>query len=287
MKKIIMPIFTLFILLVFISPIEAQDLEVVYDTIQFQRPDDYRDDYTLHDSLITKISVQTSAAVQMNNVDFKLGGDILRGALTLATGIGIGGAKEVDWYLPATIRTNNSKLDWISDIYCPGYIEKQRERVTNSDGSKSVETNYVNVFSWQKRALGYIIESGDTIGWHYVIKFPRTDSAVAQWAGKVYKYNSKQNASYNLEFAMVGEFTGKKSALLYKPEENRMYIFSEDKLQGIYQFTTPPNPLVRKKKRIHTQPYLLVEKSLTGFERTDVIRLAITGKRFRNAIENY
>jgi hypothetical protein len=286
-KKLIITIFFLLFQVFSGDKIKAQDSLIIYDTIHLLRLDDYRYDYSLEDSIINKISIQASAAIQMNDVHFKLGGSLLGGAFTLATGIGIPGSKPVDWYLPCTIRTNNPKLDWISDVYCPGYIEKQRTRVTNSDGSKSVETSYENVFSWQNGALGYIIEAGDTVGWHYVIRFPRTDSSLIAWRQIVYKGQTEHKTINYMEFALLGEFLGKKSTLIFNSDDNRLYIFDQYDLKGIYQITKPPSPLVRKKKRIVVQPYLLVKENLTGYERMDVLRLAMIGLRMKSAIVSY
>lgn len=287
MKKIISGVLFICLLVCMSNISRAQQPLTAFDTISLKQSQLYYDDYTLNDSTVTRISIQATAPVQMNDVKFKVGGDIWRGALTLISGIGIGGAKEVDWYLAASIRTNNTHYDWISDIYCPGYIEKQRARTTNSDGSHGVETSYVNVFSWQRGALGYIIESGDTIGWHYVVRNPKTDTATIQWANMVYNYTSGKTNINPADFAMLGEFLGKKSILFYNSAENRMYIFRQTELLGICQFAKIPSPLVRKKKRVYVQPSLLVNPLITGPEKYDVLRLSMVGKRFINAMESY
>lgn len=266
---------------------QTQPLITAYDTLYLKQQSANVDDYLLADTNISKISIHASAPVQKNDVKFKIGGDMWRGALTLISGIGISGAKDVDWYLAASIRTNNSHYDWISDIYCPGYIEKQRTRTTNSDGSHGVETSYVNVFSWNRGALGYIIEAGDTIGWHYVIRTPKTDTSIVQWVNKVYKSNNEKMNFNQTDFACKGEFLGNVSVMLYNTAENRMYIFRHDELLGICQFAKIPSPLVRKKKRVYVQPYLLVSTGIAEPDKTDLLRLAITGKRFKNAMENY
>ncbi len=266
---------------------QTQPLITAYDTLYLKQQSANVDDYLLADTNISKISIHASAPVQMNDVKFKIGGDMWRGALTLISGIGISGAKDVDWYLAASIRTNNSHYDWVSDIYCPGYIEKQRTRTTNSDGSHGVETSYVNVFSWNRGALGYIIEAGDTIGWHYVIRTPKTDTSIVQWVNKVYKSNNEKMNFNQTDFACKGEFLGNVSVMLYNTAENRMYIFRHDELLGICQFAKIPSPLVRKKKRVYVQPYLLVSTGIAAPDKNDMLRLAITGKRFKNAMENY
>ena len=286
MKKIISGALILW-LLVYMNTSHAQQSITAFDTISLQQLQVYLDDYTLNDSIVSRISIQSSGPVQMNDVKFKIGGDMWRGALTLISGIGISGAKEVDWYLAASIRTNNPYYDWISDIYCPGYIEKQRTRTTNSDGSHGVETNYVDVFSWQNGALGYIIEAGDTVGWHYVVRNPAKDSATSQWANMVYQSTPGKTNINPADFALLGEFLGKKSIIFYNSAETRVYVFRQTELLGICQFSKIPSPLVRKKKRVIVQPCLLVNPLITGPEKYDVLRLALVGKRFKNAMESY
>ena len=266
---------------------QTQPLIVAYDTLYLKLQSANVDDYLLADTIISGISIHASAPVQMNDVKFKIGGDMWRGALTLISGIGISGAKDVDWYLAASIRTSNPNYDWISDIYCPGYIEKQRTRTTNSDGSHGVETSYVDVFSWQNGALGYIIEAGDTVGWHYVVRYPARDTATIQWANQVLNPNpGKTNFNPN-DFALLGEFLGIKSIMIYNSAENRMYIFRQKELLGICQYAKIPSPLVRKKKRVYVQPYLLVNREMPVPDRIDVLRLAILGKQFKNEIGSH
>ena len=287
MKKIPVIAICLFTLLIPSGFIKAQNTVTTFDTIHLVQKEYYSDDFSLEDTLISKISIQKTAAVQMNDVHFKPGGSILGGIATLATGIGFGSAKDVDWYLASAIRTNNPKLDWLLEVYCPGYIEKERTRVKNGDGSYSVETNYVNRFSWEKGAIGFIIEKGDTIGWHYVYRLPRTDTAAQKWAQIVYKGNTEHAAMNYREFALIGQFTGKESGILFNSEDNRIYIFYGDQLLGMYQCQNPPPfKLSKKKRKPFAQPYLLVNSKLTAWERMDILRLAMEGLRMKSAIES-
>jgi len=267
--------------------IKAQEKIPAFDTIHLVHPDYYRNDFSLEDTLIHTISIKSTEAVQMNDAHFKMGGNILGGFATIATGIGFGSAKEVDWYLASTIRTSNPKMDWIFDVYCPGYVEKERTRVKNNDGSYSVETNYVNKFLWNEGAIGFIIEAGDSIGWHYVYRFPRTDTAAQKWSQLVYKGNPAHPVVNYREFALIGEFTGKESGILFNSEDNRIYIYNGSELSGIYQCQYPPKMTLNKKKRKpHEQPYLLVNTEVTAWERMDVLRLAMEGLRMKRAIES-
>ena len=286
MKTLSCIAFSLLMLLIPAGIIKGQNIVVPCDTVHLLQTEYYHDDFSLNDTLISTISIQKSAPVQMNDVKFKPGGNILGGLATIATGIGFGSTKEVDWYLASTIRTSNPKLDWIFDVYCPGYVEKERTRVKNDDGSYSVETNYVNKFLWHEGAIGFIIETGDTIGWHYVYRFPRTDTAAQKWSQIVYGGNQEHASINYTEFALIGEFNGNQSGILVNSEDNRIYIFDGNTLSGMYQCQKPPKLKLNKKKRTFAQPYLLVNKKLTAWERADVLRLAMEGLRMKSAIES-
>ncbi len=269
------------------SVCKAQEMISVMDTIKFTQTNYSPIELTLSDTLINLMSLENATAKQMNDVHFKTGGNMLRGMITLATGFGIGDAKDVDWYLTSDIQTNNPELDWKMDVYCPGNVEKQRSRVKNENGSYSLETYYVNTFLWNKGALGFIIEKNDTIGWHYVHREPRTDTAVQKWARQVYPPDQEYSLVNYQEFALLGEFTGKESSIYYNSISDRIYIFSDQGLKGIFQCQPPPpQNLFKKKKRIPPQPYLLADNSLTAWERIDLLRLAMVGLRMKSAIEN-
>jgi hypothetical protein len=268
---------------------KTQEAYVTFDTIHLIQTNYYPPEFTLDDTLINRINIQTSAAKQMSNVHLINGGNILRGMITLATGFGLGSTQNVEWYLASSILTNDPKLDWILDVYCPGYVEKQRSRVKNADGSYSLETNYEDTFLWQNGAIGYIIEAGDTIGWHYVYRNPRTDTLMQRWSQLVYRGNPEYSPVNTREFGLLGEFTDKEYAMLYNLNSNRIYIFSGDVLTGIFQCKQEPTQFLikKKKKRVFSQPYLLINSSLSAWERMDVLRLAMAGLRMKNAVESY
>ena len=75
--------------------------------------------------------------------------------------------------------------------------------------------------------------------------------------------------------------------MIYNSAENRMYIFRQKELLGICQYAKIPSPLVRKKKRVYVQPYLLVNREMPVPDRIDVLRLAILGKQFKNEIGSH
>ena len=92
MKKARIIILMYFIFAVISGIAQTQPLITAYDTLYLKQQSANVDDYLLADTNISKISIHASAPVQMNDVKFKIGGDMWRGALTLISGIGISGA---------------------------------------------------------------------------------------------------------------------------------------------------------------------------------------------------
>jgi hypothetical protein len=286
MKHLFIVILYIFIFMMSCTDMNAQETFVAFDTIKIVQAEYYLPEYTIEDTIISKINIQITPTKQLEDVHFKPGADLLGYLVTTTTGLGLGGSKESNFFLASTIRTNNPKLDWNIDVYTPGYVQKNRERVKNSDGSTSVNTTYTNIFAWQKGAIGYIIETGDTIGWYYVYLEPRKDSVMQRWFQPVFK--GKQIPTiYNFkEFALKGEFTGREIELLYNTEENRIYLYEGAMIKGIYQCQKPPKVALKKKNRTVYQPYLLVNEKLNEWERMDELRLAMVGLRMIRAVTN-
>jgi hypothetical protein len=95
---------------------EAQSTIPELDSIKFTQTNYSPIELTLSDTLINLLSLENTEAKQIYDVHFKTGGNMLRGMITLATGFGIGDAKDVDCNLARDIRTNNQELDWKLDI---------------------------------------------------------------------------------------------------------------------------------------------------------------------------
>lgn len=256
----------------------AQNTVTVFDTIRIEEANYNELDFIINDTIIDALYINTSGAVLLGDVHFKFGSGLLGDMVTSATGINLSGSKETDFYLASDLATNDTNLNWKYDVYCPGYVEKNRSRAINSDGSTSVETTYSNVYVWDDGSIGYIIEDMDTIGWSYIHMQPRMDSLKPEWLNNVYKGKPESNHS-SREFAMIGEFTGKDLKIVNNTDEDRIYIIKEDTITGIYQIQKPPKMAFKKKNRKVYQPYLLVNDQLSEWERIDVLRLAMVGVR--------
>jgi hypothetical protein len=105
-----------------------------------------------------------------------------------------------------------------------------------------------------------------------------------KWSHLVFKYKPRPITYTFREFGLQGSFTGIETEIIYNSEDERIYLIRNDTMMGIYQCQKPPKMAIKKKNRVFYQPYLLVNKNLTAWERMDVLRLEMIGLRMRRVI---
>ena len=216
------------------------------------------------------------------NVFFR---DIGNGALTALTGFGFGTTTEGNWKISGTIQCNDTLSDWIINMFCEGYLQTDRERVKNDDGSWTVETNETNVYYWEKNASGLIMESQDTIGYFLIIMNPREDTLIKTWSDyilpeKVASDNVKSKIKVTVswkpvpgnDYGIVGKFRNKDFFIIRNGSDRKAWISMDKILRCKFQ-SDLDYPGLSKKYRI--MPYLLINNNISGQDRRDLFRLAI------------
>ena len=211
--------------------------------------------------------------------------DIGNGALTALTGFGFGSTTEGNWKISGTIQCNDTLSDWIINMFCEGYLQKDRERVKNDDGSWTVETNETNVYYWEKNASGLIMESRDTIGYFLIIMNPREDTLIKAWSEyilpeKVANDNVKSKIKVTVswkpvpgnDYGIVGKFRNKDFFIIRNGSDRKAWISMDKILRCKFQ-SDLDYPGLSKKYRI--MPYLLINNNISGQDRRDLFRLAI------------
>ena len=80
------------------------------------------------------------------------------GAMTLITGIGFN--SETDGYceISGKVKCNDSLPYWNVYMYCEGYVETERERVRNEDGSSLVATNKSSMNTGLRMLQGLLVK---------------------------------------------------------------------------------------------------------------------------------
>jgi hypothetical protein len=211
--------------------------------------------------------------------------DIGNGALTAITGFGFGSTTDGNWKISGTIQCNDTLSDWIINMFCEGYLQKDRERVKDDDGSWTVETNETNVYYWEKNASGLIIESQDTIGYFLIIMNPREDTLLKTWSDyilpeKVVNDNAKSKSNVVVswkpvpgnDYGIVGKFRNKDFFIIHNGTDRKAWISMDNILRCKFQ-SDLDYPGLSKKYRI--MPYLLINNNIPGQDRRDLFRLAI------------
>jgi hypothetical protein len=217
--------------------------------------------------------------------------DLGNGALTAITGIGFSTTTEGNWKISGTIRCNDSLGDWNINMFCEGYIEKNRERVRDSDGSWSVETYESKVFYWDRDATGLIIENSDTIGYFLIIMNPREDSLMKPMADYIlpdrtvvedvrpkFRVMVSWKPAPGNDYGIIGKFCGKDFYIIRNGTDRKAWISIDNVLVSKFQ-SDLDYPGLSKKYRI--QPYLLINTTIPGQDRRDLFRLAMLS-RFLN-----
>ncbi len=268
-----------------LQPAAAQDSQNTGNVISLTRTDRFPGAYMVECGRISSIRCRLSEPVLAEKPTYTLGGNIGRGLFTVITGIGTDVTNAVIWHIISEICTNDSNLNWHLHLYGPGTLTKETSKVTNENGSKSVETTYKREIFWDS-AVGFIVEKCDTIGAMYISINPRNNSNLVKWTKTVYKEgvpHSKSNfkVKQTAEFSFWGELRDLEFAILFNSDENKIYIFNDQGLTGIYIYDKLQT-FVKKKKRV--QPYL---QMFTGSNqgRMDCLRLAMTGQAFKDFLD--
>jgi hypothetical protein len=258
------------------TEIKAQETKGTYDTITILGKGNKRK-YTVEGTKIGDIGFAGYTPVVVHRLA-KFGRDFAGESLTSLTGIGFGGTRDVEFVYPGHIHTNIPAQDWQMDVFCDGSITTERERVKNSDGSRSVQTTEQRNYYWDRGAKGIIIEKGDTIGRYQIISYPKSDSIADEYIQIV---TARENENgYSLlnpvwKYVLYGEFREKECAILFNSSENIIYDVEENKLRWI-MLTNSYSTRYKKKDQIKIK--LLAQENSDENQKNDILRMAMFGQ---------
>ena len=278
-------IFILLTGILFAAPVQGQIQMEGLDSIPMFKPKVNRSLYRFEETGVKEIQILDNHIELVRYKPNAFIRDIGNGALTALTGFGFSSTTDGNWKISGTIQCNDTLSDWIINLFCEGYLQKNRERVKDDDGSWTVETNETNVYSWEKNASGLIMESQDTIGYFLIIMNPREDTLMKTWSDdilpeKVASDNAKSKIKVTVswkpvpgnDYGIVGKFRNKDFFIIRNGTDRKVWISIDNILRCKFQ-SDLDYPGLSKKYRI--MPYLLINNNIPGQDRRDLFRLAI------------
>jgi hypothetical protein len=263
-----------------------------YDSIIVRKPSTAKLRYEVDHQMFQEISIKPGKPEADKRAAGSIGGFF--GRTTMAKLLGNwNSSRETNIRIPSEIRTAPEGYGWNLDTYVDGELERNTERVRNSDGSRSTQTTKTLHINWGKGAWGYIIDSRDTIGAFALSLNPSRDSVLSDAYNKIKDSLPDKDVrrslfvNYNLsdrDYGLFGNFKESPFYILYFKEEHLGYIYMNGRLDAIV-VTDNEQPgvimMMSKKKRV--QPKLLVRQGLTENQRADMIRMALLCRAFAQA----
>jgi len=278
--------------ILFAAPVHGQIRMEGLDSVPMFKPRDRRSLYRFEENGIKEIQILDNHQELVKYKPTAFIRDIGNGALTALTGFGFGSTTDGNWKISGTIQCNDTLSDWIINMFCEGYMQKDRERVKNDDGSWSVETTETNVYYWEKNASGLIIESQDTIGYFLIIMNPGEDTLLKTWSDyilpeKVASDNSSSKIKVIVswkpvpgnDYGIVGRFRNKDFFIIRNGTDSKAWISIDNILRCKFQSDMDYPGLSKKYRKM---PYLLINNNIPGQDRRDLFRLAILSSFLNN-----
>jgi len=283
----------IFIGLIVMFQAEAQIFSHEYDSIPISKPKFFKQLYVFGNSESKEIVLKEKA-----KRTGKMPGQIWRNAggygLTLLLGGSLGSSSYVTWEIPAKLVCDNEDFNWEISLFCPGELNKDRERIKNDDGSYSVVKTETGSLFWEDGAMGLIIEKEDTICSFAIVMEPRLDSILMQWTHQVLdqpKY-SKAPASatkkifepvnfISPEFGLVGFFRNNNFAFIFNGNTNQSWIFLNDELVSMSKSVFDDS---WKKNQNKSPLYVLLSHAIPESQQLDYYRLSVLAVFLNNQI---
>lgn len=275
------------------SQIEITDL----DSVAIVKPKMHGKSYQFIDNGPKEIQYKNIENVLTNDSSTLGLSGFSSAVLTQLTGLGSSSAREGFWKVSGSINCNDTLPDWYVYLFCKGYQQKDRERIRNDDGSVSMQTNKTNVYYWNSKATGLILENMDTVGVFQIIIGIPEDELVKKWHEFIFnkrsfsqnfssntKWPTEPYFSYGTNYEITGKFRDKNFVLIQNGTNRRVWIFFDELLAGMFQGDIDYSG-VNKKSR--NRPYLMINKEIPPGDRRYIFRLAIMSRFMNNYMDLY
>lgn len=264
-------------LLLFAGSISAQNLIAERDSLPIAKPKALQNRYVVHPPMgeirMVNRDIMALDAERENFWDRLTGG-----TLTLLSGLPTSFSGKALWMSENELISSDPTFSWQVPIFMHGEEFRNRQRVRNEDGSRSVDTQVGVWVDWTLKVFGLILEGSDTLGRFTLLPDQLMDPSGYFWLSRLEKENSKVTAiiekneafPVNSDFMVKVEFRGRELTMVSSGRDYRSLILLED--QPVAVFQREPNFIVLNKKN-RISPYLLMAKD--KMDREDLIRLGL------------
>ena len=268
------------IFLLFTTSTFSQAILPAFDSLPVSKPKLMKQRYELNRPSIKEVSIVLRDPKQAEEIPKKFWENFAKGVLSLSTGIITTTNKESLWMTLNELNTNDLNTTWRIPLYFHGIYRKSHERVKESDGSVSLETEKGLYPDWSQEAYGYILEKTDSLGKFILRTDLRNDTVSQEWLRKIEteagwvmnKLKKYEHFQMNYNFALSGIFKNRTFYIIHSGTHYRSLVILDDNPVAIFQ-SDPDFITLNKKDRIF--PYTLIKKGLSEPEITDVLRLAL------------
>jgi hypothetical protein len=287
-------IFIVVFFILLFKGVHAQFNRQDFDSFGVKKPREAKLLYEVEHPMFQEISVKFSDPKVDKTAKGSFGGYVGRNFMASVLG-NWSSSRETNLLIPAQLKTEPEGYGWNVDIYLNGELEKNTERVRNSDGSRSTSTTRTVHMHWRDGAWGNIIDRVDTIGAFILSIDPLHDSALADAYKKVKEAEPRKEKEekrrmmiefmegFNTErdFGLFGNFKEASFTVLYSWQTNGGYIFMNGRLDAVvYTDDEAPGSISFKSRSKRVPPKLLIRKGLTQNQQADLIRMALVCKLF-------
>lgn len=196
---------------------------------------------------------------------------------------------KMQFWLPATIRSDNKDYDWRLDVFVSGSRTNTVSRKKFADGSSITSGNQdpMALMAWSNGAWVVIRDISDTLARLRISLDPGKDSLLNAVYNKLrLKYAEEKDKSFRLDPFLIksvdhliyGEFRNQPVVVVYFSKSGRGYILMNDKIEAIVH--TEKEKLIpgKKKNQEDYEPAIWIRKGNGIVEQSDLIMLAASVK---------
>lgn len=259
------------------------------DSIPFEKVNMVKGEYELQNNALRNIILTSKKPVPFNKDELKSKGRASSSVWTLLTGIPTESINESAWILNNQVQVQDMKFNL--PVMVKGAFHRERERVKDEQGNRTIETTESVELYWKEGAWGWIVQERDTLG-----KFQleiRTSQSDPEKLWQTYtdenigwlKSKLKQHGLYanTYDFLVRGTMNNEPFLLVYSGRYYRLALVNEGQRKGVWQ-DKPYVVMLSKKHRVY--PYVLLPGDVTPAEQKQRIFLLGLGQTLaRNLME--